>query len=114
MSKVVCHDVDEFLECLGAVTTLFESAVRVSVYLFNFDGNKRKYTTCEVNLQASAVAMIDDGNQYLIEFGEVCGKNYKDQSQEFIGTENANELKAKIKAYVEGRGWRLLPGTIEI
>ena len=68
----------------------------------------------EVVIQASMIVEIDDGGQYLVQFGMSCGEDYTDSSQSYEGTKKSKITKSLIKSQCDEFGLRIGPGVIEI
>jgi hypothetical protein len=49
-----------------------------------------------------------------LEAGQECGTDYRDASQEYIGTGNANALRDKVQKLCEERGLKVKPGIIDL
>lgn len=123
--RVTCETVDEFIECLRAEcqahSTIFQDTIRVSICRRPIDKSAREALKFEVVLQASAVVVVDQESQYLLEVGEYCGKDYADDPPNDEGTQKAKALKEKIEDFAKG-WWRqefdsgaslkILPGMI--
>ena len=114
--RVVCNSIDEFLLDLETHNNgcLHQNAIRCSVSKNPVDGNKRDAVRFAVNIQFSAIIMNGPEDQYLLEAGEDCGFDYKDTTQEYIGTEEADRLKSKLESVCKRRGWVIRPGIIEL
>lgn len=108
--RVTCNTVEEFIECLRNEKSLFQNTVRVNLSERALDTDGIKY---EITIQASAVVIVDETSQYLLEYGEDCGKNYKNGEGE-EGTQNALKKKESIESYAKDREWKVLPGVIQI
>lgn len=109
---ITCTSIDEFIECLEAEKAVFQGVVRVSIVRQPFDKGNRDSTIYEVVLQASAVVLVDEESQYMLQVGIACGKDYCDATQEMGGSEKAKELKSRLQQFAESRGWKILPGII--
>lgn len=110
--RISTLNVDEFLESLQDVKTIFENTIRVSVNKRSTDSdNARDTVRPDVWIQASCIVSIESG-EYLLEVGEFCGHDYNDASQDKLGTKQALLLKGKIKELADSKGWRILPGLI--
>ena len=112
--RIICHGVDEFLRCLDHESSIFQSAIRVSVFRRPKNGTQKDATKFDVVFQASAVVHADQNSEFLLEVGHDCGKDFEDSQPSHEGTEEANALRKQVKAYAEGRGWIVLPGAVEI
>lgn len=105
---VECHSVEDFLANLHQAESLFTGVIRVNIHR-----REIKELVFEVNLQASAVVNMEDGN-YLLQYGEITGSDYEDGDQEAKGTERAEEIKREIREYAAVREWPVLPGVTKL
>ena len=114
--RVVCHSVDDFLVNLRGVPEgmVLQGIVYVSIHRNPVDGTKRDAVKFDVTIQADAVVNLpgDDG-QYILQYGEQVGRDYEDSSQEFKGTERAEEIKRKIIEHCDDVGLKTRPGVVE-
>lgn len=112
--RVICTTLDDFIANLRMEppSAVLQQAVRASVSSRPLDGDKQKAVKFNVVFQASAVVNLDDGGQYLLDYGEDCGIDYRDSSQEFVGTQRANELKIKLTEFCDDQGLKIRPGVI--
>lgn len=113
--RITTQTVDEFIECLQDVESIFDSTVRVSVgKVPHGDKEVRNCVKFLVSIQVSAVVIVSDesGAEYLIDAGEICGVDYVDSSNSLEGTVRANAMKDKIRQFASSKGWRTLPGVI--
>ena len=113
--RVECHSFEEFVECLESEKQVFQDTIRVSITYTPHEGSLRYATKLQVFLQASAVVIVEEGaSEYILEYGEDCGRDIKDSEPALDGTEMAQAIKAKITEYAKGRGWRILPGVLSM
>lgn len=112
--QISCHTVDEFLENITEDVTLVENTIWSSITKNPIDGNKRNASQFDVNFQASAVLVFKDGGESLLELGIDCGKDYHDTSQDYAGTEEAEEHKGLIQKFCDGRSMLLRPGIVSM
>lgn len=112
--RVVCNDVDEFLECIEQDSILFQNTIRTSIIRTNaIRSSDRERIKFIVIFQVSAVVIVDDeGSQYLLEAGIDCGKDYLDDPPELEGTESAKKFKEKVKVFAKEHGLKVMPGII--
>lgn len=113
--RIVCPTIAEFLDNLRAAKALYEDTVWCSTVRGPVDNEDRHNAAVfQVVFQASAVVVVSEGaSDYLVDFGEKCGNDYEDATQERPGSERAAELRRLITEYVGSRGWRVLPGIID-
>lgn len=113
--KLACHSIDEFLDCIEhelVKSSLFQDAIRVSIFRRPMGKNPRKSVRFEVVLQAAAIVEVNTGGQFIVEYGTVCGIDYEDDSQEKTGTELADAVKSRLKSFTDSHDLKLLPGAI--
>lgn len=116
--RITCHSIDEFIISLDQGVDrnkgegLYQNTIRVSVVRRPVDGTVRDAVKFDVVIQASTVVELPDESQYLLEFGQNCGRDYEDATQEKTGSDNAEEIRGRIVRYAQERGWRVLPGII--
>lgn len=116
--RVTCENVDEFIECIEAEFlvggAVFQNAVRVNISHRPADGNARSSVVLfDVVLQASAVMIVKDGSQYLLECGVGCGRDYNDSTEDKSGSDLAQVRKEKIESFAKRYDLRVLPGVID-
>ena len=114
--RVTCRNVEEFLAdlVLGGDEKILQNAVRVTTFRNPIDGTKRDAVKFSVVLQASAVVLLPNEGEYLLEVGEDCGVDFVDATQDFEGSDHAAELKDRIKGFCRTHGLEVRPGLIEI
>lgn len=115
--RVVCSDLDAFLLNLQhePPSNIFQHAVHVSTTSRPLDSSdKRKAVKFAITFQASAIINLDDGGQYMIDYGEDCGVDYRDDSQELVGSDYAAKLRAKLVEFCDDRGLSIRPGIVEL
>ena len=116
--RVVCSTFEDFLEDIKCHVSssklvegsgLLQDCVRISV-------TKRKIdeVRLEIGFQVSAVMCLDQGGEYLLEFGCGCGTDYNDATQEMNGTQAAEKLKERLGVFCGERGLCIRPGMINI
>lgn len=110
--KIEVSNVDEFIICLQNAESIWENTLRVSLTRRPIDGNGRNSTSFHVNFQASALVETTESGEYLLEVGEMCGKDIEDSEPDRTGSENAKKLKEKLAEYAKTRDWKILPGVI--
>jgi len=112
--RVECKSIQDFLCNLKALSKeqVIEGIVRVSISERDERGDGPYFY---INFQASALIQLADyEGQYLLEFGEDCGRDIRDSEPDFEGSGNAYALEAEVKAMCNEKGWRILPGIISI
>jgi len=113
--RVNFNSVDDFILDLSREDRerVYQQAVRVQVSKNPIDGNKRDAVKFQVVFQASAVVATADGGEYIMEVGEDCGIDYRDASNELIGSERADDLRRMVSEFCDHHGLTLRPGMIE-
>jgi hypothetical protein len=114
--RVVCNSLDEFLGnlMLEPSAAVLQQTVHASVTERPLDGDKKSAVKFQVVFHASAVIDLPDGGQYLLDFGEDCGTDYRDSSKELLGTGQATKLREKLAEFCGGYGLHIRPGIIEV
>ena len=114
--QVLCNSLDDFIANLKLepASAVLQGAVRVSVTEQPVDGNKYDAAKFDVTIHASAVISLADGGQYLLDYGEACGTDYRDTSQEFVGTKRAKAIRGKLEEFCDDYGLRVRPGIIQV
>ena len=114
--RIVCNTIDELLTNLmiEPPTSVLQSTVHASTSERPIDSSS-KYDAVKfgITFQVSAVVCLADGGQYILDYGEDCGIDYRDASQEMIGTARANALRKRLVEFCDDFGLRVRPGIIE-
>lgn len=113
--RVTCEDLDSFLENLRLEppSHVLQQAVRVSISHRPLDSSdKHKAVKFDVVIQASAVVSLENGGEYLLDYGENCGIDYRDVSNELTGSLRANALRGKLVECCDDLGLRVRPGIV--
>lgn len=103
---------EDFLAALAVESSIWQSTMRVNISKRPIDEGGRNATRFAVVLQASAVVLLPEGAEYLLEVGLRCGTDYHDSSNEMVGSETAEVLKKQLEAFAGERSWRILPGVM--
>lgn len=113
--RVVCSELDEFVTNLRLepASCVLQQSVRISVTTQPIDGSKHDASRFRVTFHASAVVELEGGGQYLLDCGVDCGVDYRDASQEMLGTAQAEALRAKLVEFCDDYGLKVRPGIIE-
>ena len=112
-ARVLCPTVKDFITNLRAGREIFEDTIWVSIVRSPIDGTNHDAAKFDVVIQASAVVQQAE-TEYLVDFGEQCGRDYEDATQEKAGTERAHATLELINQYAAERGLRVLPGVLDI
>jgi hypothetical protein len=111
--RVRVDSLDDFLDNLRE-SRVVQGVVWVSRTENPLDGeNRREAVRFRVDLQASAVCEFGEG-EYLLEYGEYCGIDYRDASQEMEGTDRAAMLRVRLVEHCREHGLALRPGVIDM
>ena len=94
-------------------SAILQRAVRASTTRNPIDGIKYDAVKFSVVFQASAVVRLDDGGEYLLDYGEDCGTDYMDEPKKLEGSERANVLREKLAGFCDDYGLLVRPGIIE-
>lgn len=108
--RVSCSTLDDFLanmEC-GDLPLKIVFCERTRRPL----GESVKPVRWAVMFSASTV-VERDSVQYLVQYGESCGVDYEDATQDRGGSEQADELRHRLASWCESKGVRLLPGVLD-
>jgi hypothetical protein len=114
--RITCNSIEEFLENLKHTEpgSVLKDMVCLSVTRKPLDGRRRiDAVRFDVTIQTSAVINLPDGGQYLLEYGEECGRDYMDGNQERPGTMMANSVKQALMEYCNSAGLVVRPGVID-
>ena len=112
--RVICPTFDEFLQCLSSEQEVFQDTVRVSAIRRHANGkSNRDATVFDVVLQASAVVVVDENSEYILEVGVDCGRDYEDGQGEKVGSYLAAAHKSELKKLADTKGWKLMPGVVD-
>ena len=112
--RVVCDTIADFIKNLEIETPahIYRGVVHSTVSSRPVDGDKRSAVKFDVTIQASAVIELPNGDQFILEVGELCGTDYRDNTQELNGTIRANELSGLLRVFCESNGVSLRPVII--
>ncbi len=111
--KVECNTIKEFFDCLDSEKHLFQHTIRVSINRRPL-GSGDPHVVFEVIFQASAVILVDEEYQYVLEVGFSCGKDYDEENGSLAASDLAAGYRTEIEDYAESRKWKVLPGIISI
>ena len=114
--RVICNTLDDFIENLGGYEKddILQGCVYVDTTKNPVDGNKRTAVKFSVVFQASAVIALPDGGEFLLQMGVDCGTDYHDGTQAMDGTEEADNLRFRLKDFCSSRGVLVRPGIIDV
>ena len=115
--RIVCPVIEDFLDTLETEENGTGSIYRKHVHLSRFrqpvDGNSRDAVKFLINMQLSAIIETEDGGQYLLQFGEDCGMDYKDSGGAYEGTKVYEKRKKQVVKCCERLGLVLRPGVVD-
>jgi len=114
--RVECHSISDFLVNLKAEPpeAVLNGVVYASTTKNPIDGDKRTAVKWRVVFQASVVVSLAGGGEYLLDAGEDCGGDYTDATQEFDGSERADELRGAVESVCRERGLAVRPGVVGV
>ncbi len=103
---VECRSIKDFLTNLEG-----ENVYRNRIYV---DVSRDEVTEHRwlVVFQVSAVVVLEDEGQYLLQAGQLCGYDYADQGQEQKGTIEANFLMEDLGDYCDTHSLTIRPGKV--
>ena len=111
--RIVTKSVEDFIinvqNCVLVDNTVWIS--KSSNHLGENPNNSVKFL---VLLQASAVKIFSDGGECLVEMGIDCGYDYRDATQSYEGSEQADELKQSLLEFCEQQGFVVKPGILDM
>ena len=111
---ISCNTMDEFFANIKEGNSLVENTVWTSITKNPTDGDKKSAVVFDVTFQASAIIIFGDNGEALLEFGIDCGKDYHDQTQDYVGSEEAEVLKDQLNQFCNGRGILPRPGIVSM
>ena len=112
--RVVCQSASEFIDDLHVQVKgrgpdcVLQKTVRVSMSRRPIDSVR-----FAVTFQASAVVVLPDGGEYLLQCGMDCGIDYEDATEEMKGSDRAAAETKVLKLFCDASGLALGPGVIE-
>jgi translation initiation factor 1 (eIF-1/SUI1) len=114
--RIVCKNLDAFKKNLTGAKDLMEDIifnstvwVDTSEVLQGDFGQSVKYL---IILQMGAIKRFPDGGEALVECGIECGYDFRDSTQDYEGTEMAEDLKKELATFCEEQGFVLKPGVL--
>lgn len=114
--RVCCDNLDDFITNLKhePASNVVRHVVHVSTTMRPLDtSDKRTAVKFSVVFQASVVVNLDDGGQYMLDYGEDCGLDYRDASKDFKGSERAAALRKRLEEFCDDHGLTIRPGVVE-
>jgi hypothetical protein len=115
--RIECQTCDEFMANLKDVPAadILLQTVYVSMTERPLDtSDKRQAVSFSITVHASAVVNLADGGQYMVDYGEDCGLDYRDASKELVGTQTAGRIREKLVSFCDDHGLRVRPGIVQI
>lgn len=115
--KISCRTIEEFLtnmpeEAAGLYRgVVYYNRERRPIRGENYSGGED--TSFEVGYQVSAVLNYVDGNQALLEAGEMCGIDRETADGDSGGTDRMNVLHCMVTDYCKARSMKTMPGIID-
>jgi len=112
--RVECHTIADFLTNLKKdVAGVYRKIVYFSKTERSLDESGRGTVRFGINLQASAVIDDGDGGQYHLEYGEDCGIDYRDASNDAAGSACAADILSKLETFCKDAGLEIRPGIVQ-
>lgn len=118
--RVVCSSVSDFMKDLetqvgaSGPDCVVQKTVRINIDKSSLEGKPiRDSVKIGVILQASAVIILSNDGEYLLQLGFDCGVDYLDASKELRGTKVAEALSVEIENFCRTLGLVTGPGMIE-
>jgi len=114
--RVTCESLHDFITNLRhePPTNVVQRIVYISTTRRPMDSDdKHKAVLFTVVLQSSAVVNLDDGGQYHLEYGEECGVDVCDATQELCGSDKAAILRKRLVDFCDEHGLHVRPGIVE-
>ena len=112
--RVVCYSVADFLTNLAEepVKYVLQQTVHISTTYRNL-GESSAGLIKQVTVHATAVVELPNGGEYLLDYGEDCGKDYHDGEKDLARTKKAEEISFRIIEACDDVGLKVRPGIIE-
>lgn len=111
--RVICNSIADFLTNLASVKS--EDILEKTIWINRTTQDPNDEGMVDIiTLQASAIIDTEDGGQYLLEGGEICGKDHYDGDEEKKGSDRANELLERIDDLCSANGLKTKPGVLGI
>ena len=107
--RVTCKTVGEFIGNLKLENDVYRKIVYVTIEEEPLDQDGIKFA---VVIQATTIVRTEDGGEYLLVVTENCGKDLRDVSQDYGGSELAFDLQDKIKTACEELGLEVRTGVV--
>jgi len=111
--RVKTQTLKDFLENISTASGVVDSTVWVDTIKNPLDGNRKEAAKWVVEFNAYAVCQIGDG-EFLLEMNASCGMDYHDASQDYEGSEKADELKSGLIGRCDEWGLVVRPGTVDM
>ena len=112
--RIICKSVDEFISNVTG-GTLFANTCWVSKTINPIDDNSKNAVKFLVLFQVSVIKVFkEDGGECMVELGIDCGYDYHDATQDYQGSELADEHREKLKAFCEEQGFIVKPGILDM
>lgn len=112
--RVECHTIADFLTNLKKDQAgIYRKIVYFSKTERPLDGSSRGAVRFGINLQASAVIDDGDGGQYHLEYGEDCGIDYRDASNDAAGSTRAAGIFTSLEKFCKVAGLDIRPGIVQ-
>ena len=110
--KVSCVSIAEFIEVLKDEEKIYRDIIRVSINRTGVDKPGRDATKFQVGILATTLVQVGEDEEYLLEAGEICGRDLESEDTDNSGSKRASQLKMKIVEFADTRNWKVKPGII--
>lgn len=107
--RVECKTIDAFLYNLERDA---EKVFRQIVYVDATIRNPINELRIERGIQASAVIELEDGGQYLLDYGEIVGIDSIDDPPDLSGSEAVTSRVGRITELCEKKNLEIRPGVV--
>ena len=111
--RIICRSVDEFISNVTGCT-LFANTCWMSKTKNPMDDNPNNAIKFLVLFQANVVKVFEDGGECMVELGIDCGYDYHDATQDYQGSELADEHRGRLKMFCEEQGFIVRPGILDL
>lgn len=112
--RIETHSLESFIANIEDAPGVYRARVYCDRIKNPIDGTKRDAIKWHVLFQASAVLLLSDEGQALLQLGVDCGTDVRDAQPDESGSDWQAELFHELKEYCKKSGLTILPGTIDM